>query len=297
MQTISLLLFGITWLYFNVSASSVHSDCRDFSQNLLTEILGPAFNSRYMSIRKPLQRDDYLSEIAQQNGGNSDMKRRVTSSIPSFYVDEEYAQELSDEPAWIARHSNINDNDYSNNTRERTKRNDKHKMQWECESKIKWIDLGPDYFPRYLRTVECTSKYCWYGHYKCKPRSFTVKILKRRRDKCINVGSGSIINKENFDFNTNVNVKTNDYQNGIKFDRDRTNINAGILIKYYFFIIINAFLVYQTANNLLPRTNYINIYELFKFSARIECNLITQFSFKYYINKTKIAFNNQINLS
>ncbi|CAK9293828.1 unnamed protein product [Gordionus sp. m RMFG-2023] len=52
---------------------------------------------------------------------------------------------------------------------------------WECKSKVIWKDLGPDYFPRYLRTIECTSKKCFYSFYNCVPKAFTVKILKRDR--------------------------------------------------------------------------------------------------------------------
>lgn len=209
----------------------MNEECRDFSEIVLSEILGPAFNKRYMSIKQPIQRDYYLSEVSV----NGDLKRGTTTSmVPSFYVEDDYAEILSDEPAWIVKHSHVNFNDNTDWKNDRIKRNDKYKMQWECESKIKWMDLGPDYFPRYLRTVECTSKYCWYGHYKCKPRSFTVKILKRRRDKCINVDSGSIINNNN-------NNNNNDhfrFNNGIKFDRDVTILNPqgkqNLFIQFYY---------------------------------------------------------------
>lgn len=181
---LSLSIFlNITQVYFSAPTTNNNSECRDISEILLTEILGPAYNTRYMSIKEPLQRDYYLSDLPQ-NGEN--VKRRTQSNSHSFYVDNDYTSELSEEPAWIVKHSNINNlNDSRNN--ERSKRNNKIRNQWQCDSAIKWIDLGPDYFPRYLRTVECITKYCWYGHYKCKPKSFAVKILKRRRDKCINI--------------------------------------------------------------------------------------------------------------
>lgn len=232
---IFILMSNLFLQIYCAPTSNVNNDdeCRDFSEIILTEILGPAFNRRYMSISKPLQRDYYLSDVSV----TSDLKRGTPSMIPSFYVEDDYAQIISDEPAWIVKHSNINFNDYNNdnsnkkndnnnddddgNNNDRIKRSDKYKMQWECESRIKWIDLGPDYFPRYLRTVECVAKYCWYGHYKCKPRSFTVKILKRRRDKCINVNTGSIINNNN----NNVNDDRLSYNNGIQFDRDVTISN------------------------------------------------------------------------
>ncbi|KAJ8963504.1 hypothetical protein NQ314_005583 [Rhamnusium bicolor] len=64
-------------------------------------------------------------------------------------------------------------------------------QEWHCNSRIKWTDLGPDYFPRYLRSVECLAENCWFNIYKCRPKSFTVKVLKRKRDKCIIAGSGT----------------------------------------------------------------------------------------------------------
>lgn len=55
---------------------------------------------------------------------------------------------------------------------------------WKCDSTVRWIDLGPDYFPRYLRTVECTKHYCWYKAFVCKAKSFAIKILRRRQGLC-----------------------------------------------------------------------------------------------------------------
>lgn len=55
---------------------------------------------------------------------------------------------------------------------------------WVCPSNLLWLDLGRDYYPRYIRTIECLSKSCWYGYYECKPRSFTVRLLRRRQGQC-----------------------------------------------------------------------------------------------------------------
>lgn len=156
--------------------------CSDFPTMVLADILGPAFNSRYMSIDKPRE-EDYNPE---SNG-----YKRGVSQVPSFYVDEDYEHVIGDEPAWTA--INHVDLEKPKDARTRRKRSTKPRQtrQWDCESKISWMDLGPDYFPRYLRSVECLSKYCWYGHYKCKPRSFTVKILRRRKDMCTVAKSGT----------------------------------------------------------------------------------------------------------
>lgn len=146
--------------------------CTELPQEILERILGPAFNARYMSFTEPIESGTRYE----------DSTKRDTISVPPFYVDDDYIHELGEEPAWsYASHRHLMMMDQSH----RMRRNVKNRRQWECESKIAWTDLGPDYFPRYVRNVECTSKRCWYGMYKCTPRSFTVKVLKRRRGKCV----------------------------------------------------------------------------------------------------------------
>lgn len=63
---------------------------------------------------------------------------------------------------------------------------------WSCESRIRWQDLGPDFFPRYLRSVECTQTQCYYGHYDCRPRFFTVRLLRRRKGECAALQDASV---------------------------------------------------------------------------------------------------------
>lgn len=150
---------------------------------------------RYMSIEQPKLED----EVESKNVGG----KRGTDEFKPFYVDDTYAMELSDKPAWEVTHltdlekansqtiSEENSNQtrvQRSNSRRRTdeaSQQQQGKRPWECEAKIKWLDLGYDYYPRYLRTVECTRHACFYGHFTCKPRSFTVKILRRRRGECV----------------------------------------------------------------------------------------------------------------
>lgn len=150
---------------------------------------------RYMSIDEPSLDDD----IESQNVAG----KRDAQDFKPFYVDDTYAMELSDKPAWEVMHQSeleketnrrIADELKTNSTRAKRANNrrrgdDTNQQQsirpWECEAKIKWLDLGFDYYPRYLRTVECTRSACFYGHFTCKPRSFTVKILRRRRGECV----------------------------------------------------------------------------------------------------------------
>ncbi|KAE8748822.1 Prothoracicotropic hormone, partial [Frankliniella occidentalis] len=57
-------------------------------------------------------------------------------------------------------------------------------MQWHCESPLRWVDLGPDYFPRYLRSADCGHHTCTGSGFVCRPRSFSVKVLRRREGVC-----------------------------------------------------------------------------------------------------------------
>lgn len=61
----------------------------------------------------------------------------------------------------------------------RPRRHDDLKKPWGCDSRVEWLDLGEDRFPRYLRTVRCRGEACWFTHFRCKGRAFTVNVLKR----------------------------------------------------------------------------------------------------------------------
>ncbi|XP_040158090.1 protein trunk [Anopheles arabiensis] len=198
--------------------------CGQLPPPVLTEILGPAFNPRYMSIEEP--------PVADSGDHANPAGKRDAEPFPPFYVDDTYSLELSNKPAWEVSHVSESIPHGDGDARVRTRRdlfNDiletmaepaadttaaepddgsnpaaarpvrsfggKGRTRspstggsprpWECEAKIRWIDLGPEYFPRFLRTVECTRQKCWYGHYSCQPRSFTVKILRRRTGECV----------------------------------------------------------------------------------------------------------------
>lgn len=49
-----------------------------------------------------------------------------------------------------------------------------------CEAVEKLLDLGKEYFPRYLPSVGCNSRTCWRGPYRCKQRKYGVKVLKKQ---------------------------------------------------------------------------------------------------------------------
>ncbi|XP_018573878.1 protein trunk [Anoplophora glabripennis] len=149
--------------------------CTELSEVILEETLGAAFNARYMSIDMP------SLEVSKN------FKRKVGYDL-DFYVDSEYEDDSDEQPAWsVTNHVEETKNIFSNN---RYRRDMDYLQEWHCKSRIKWTDLGPDYFPRYLRSVECLTESCWFNMYKCRPRSFTVKILKRKRDRCVPSAQG-----------------------------------------------------------------------------------------------------------
>ncbi|XP_037028778.1 protein trunk-like [Bradysia coprophila] len=179
---------------------ATQSNCANLPPTVLSDVLGAAFNSRYMSIEPP----KYPEEDMENLHPNSYQTKRNSELLQPFYVDDTFALEISDKPAWEVKHT-VEEHDQGSvsiSTRQihhplmnmnvdRSKRDlrrgnrMRNDRPWECEAKIKWIDLGADYFPRFLRSVECTKKKCWYNHYVCKPRSFTVKLLRRRNGECV----------------------------------------------------------------------------------------------------------------
>ncbi|KAL3277448.1 hypothetical protein HHI36_012796 [Cryptolaemus montrouzieri] len=173
-----LSYFVILFLCSDSSRSSVinrrqdRKECSEIPETMLEEILGASFNPRYMSISEP---------VATSNT-KSGSKRTPVGDV-DFFVDESHFEQLADEPAWEIR-NHVKISQVVSSSR-RVKRQTNYLQEWHCESEIIWKDLGPDYFPRYLRTVECTSQKCWFNTYKCKPRSFTVKILRRKKNRCV----------------------------------------------------------------------------------------------------------------
>lgn len=222
--------------------SSIGNNCQELTDTILVELLGEAFNSRYMSVNRPIASDEVPLKYEDDSQRNSySITKRKVEDIPSFYVDERHMLELSEKPAWdVKTHvetltdtqsakkrrkrsvpelkpvENTLPDDHSTST---TVSNDLSEVDseaarfkraygrsgstaasssngdnrqfypWKCEAVVKWIDLGPEYFPRYLRNVECTKHYCWYKVFMCKPKSFAIKILHRRKGKCADAGN------------------------------------------------------------------------------------------------------------
>lgn len=151
----------------------VNSGCHSLEMESLAKILGPAYNPRYMSVIPP--RD------ASEDADSSDIKRKA-SDFNQFSVDGDFAQEVEEKPAWEVDHFMQS---AASEKRQKRAAAATPLRPWECQAVVKWIDLGSDYFPRYLRSVECTKHDCWYDKFVCKARSFTVKLLRRKKGKCV----------------------------------------------------------------------------------------------------------------
>lgn len=223
-----------------IESTKQNNECSKLPPIILADLLGEAYNTRYMSINWPIYNDEVYSahtKLERESYANtrkgSNYQKRKTDEQQSFYVDEYYAAEVSSKPAWDVKHTvydelkkkrrrrraiqtisivnTITDNQnvpsnsdekpsgngirYSKNAvlnRERravgrssaTDSFDKKNYPWKCDSYLRWVDLGPDFFPRYLRTVECVKHFCWYKAFICKPKSFGIKVLKRRKGIC-----------------------------------------------------------------------------------------------------------------
>lgn len=182
----------------------------------LREKLGAAYNARYMSIEKPPPDPDpaprlYVRHTVgypnddEDNGGGSgaDMSRtQWNEDPPSFRVDPDFRRDvaraetdgdahsgwqpegsddetLSGVPSdhWLRRAASGSDGGVTPGSRVR--REDGTKKPWGCEARMEWEDLGEDRFPRYLRTVRCLGEQCWFTHFRCQGRAFTVNVLRR----------------------------------------------------------------------------------------------------------------------
>jgi hypothetical protein len=187
----------------NVTAAphSKKSICAKLSVSTLENVLGGAFNSRYMSVDVP-------TTDVPTNG------KRGVSVDEDFFVQEDFVEQLDTEPAWkLQNHveaakrkhvskgdvslygqaetrSNVNSDRMRGQMSRRSERGVDLVEQWQCKSKIEWVDLGPDYFPRYLRKVVCQNQNCWFGLFRCKAKAFNVKLLRRKKEYCTN-GEGN----------------------------------------------------------------------------------------------------------
>ncbi|KAK9891685.1 hypothetical protein WA026_015653 [Henosepilachna vigintioctopunctata] len=172
----------IIYLFINETLCFVHQmdqSCEEMPEEALEEILGSAYNWRYMSITKP---------IILYHEVNLESKRNVVYDN-EYDVTDDHLVKLTEEPAWEVRsHVKLRRNSTTPLQKRRKRQTIQSLEEWHCESEFVWEDLGPDYFPRYIHNLKCTSENCWFTRFKCKRRSFTLKILKKELGQCAEIG-------------------------------------------------------------------------------------------------------------
>lgn len=157
-------------------------NCEPLPSFVLTQIHGPAFDKRFMSIDKPSDNDEIISYSMDK----VDLKRDAEDNS-SIYISDDYTELLSETPAWNVDWTELRKGKIRTTRRKRSiqrQNNAKDRAPWQCEKRVKWIHLGPDFYPSHVRTVECTQSNCYYGMYDCVPRKFAIRILQRRRGAC-----------------------------------------------------------------------------------------------------------------
>lgn len=150
-------------------------DCQPLPPELLKEILGSAYNPRYMRLQPP-KVESPPTVIGISNG-----KRETDNNLDDleFYVDDGFSQVIDQKPAWET------DPETVGSRPKRQLNGIRGQAPWSCETHMVLLDLGADYYPRYLRTAKCKNQSCWYGKYTCRPKAFALRILKRQKGVCI----------------------------------------------------------------------------------------------------------------
>ncbi|XP_017042798.1 protein trunk [Drosophila ficusphila] len=193
-KELSWLAIFLALLVVCDSAQDDADYCAELSTQSLSKILGQAFNPRYMSIDPPGESDEKSYQLGY---------KRSSYELP-FYADSDVIS-VSHFPAWETNHFALVEKKTSlrsKSLRTRSAFMDRvghprvegfKQRPWECSSRINWIDLGLNYFPRYIRSIECIARKCWYDHYNCKPKSFTIKVLRRKTGSCIRINDKLIL--------------------------------------------------------------------------------------------------------
>ncbi|XP_022656726.1 protein trunk-like isoform X1 [Varroa destructor] len=181
---IALLVF-VCILQFTLAIPSKSRKCRSANDEELDEMIKRTgitqmINRRYLSVDPP-------PELESRVSGDSEVQSDQ-APFQDFFVDENYEAPVGGNSIHFSAPP------------VRSKRQmDEHEIEpsstWTCERTTEWEDLGDNYYPRYLRKVKCLCDRCWFSHYRCVPRSFTVIILRRIEKKC-DYGKPTSIEKE-----------------------------------------------------------------------------------------------------
>ena len=139
---------------FSFPKKSPDKDCQPVKRDLLRQQLGSAYNQRYMAMD-----DEDLHYKTNQSPLQDQVhvtKRNITKRSSSININQ-----ITD-PA-----------------------------PWTCQTSKSWVNLGPRFFPRHVTEVTCSSDKCWFGHFQCRPKFYTIKVLRKKVGVCLTVYSGS----------------------------------------------------------------------------------------------------------
>lgn len=138
---------------FNLLQRTPDTDCQPVKSDRLRQRLGRAFNQHYMA----MDGEDVLNNahpLASEDLNHFATRKNITKR--STHVKQ------TTDPA-----------------------------QWTCETTKVWNDLGPKFFPRRVRSVICSSSTCWFKHFRCRPKHYTIKVLKKKEGLCLRVNSSA----------------------------------------------------------------------------------------------------------
>lgn len=174
------------------------TDCNYVPLLILKRLHGSAMDLKYMSADSPY---GHTEESAPFNGGIK-IRRAAREKPAVFRVQDIHFELLSNEPAWnyewnafaaqrrlqcdrepIELKLDLDDPTTSAPVTPRNGfrgRDSTDTAPWRCETRRKWLQLPIEYYPRYLRSVQCSRPSCWYGNYECMARRMTVYVLQRQ---------------------------------------------------------------------------------------------------------------------
>lgn len=138
---------------FSLSHKTPVKDCQPVKRDLLRQRLGNAYNQRYMAM-DDIDLNYKTNQSPLQNQAHV-TKRNITKRS-------------------ISRPEQITD-----------------PAPWTCQTSKVWLNLGPRFFPRHVRSVTCSSNTCWFQHFQCRPKYYTIKVLKKKEGECLRVYSGT----------------------------------------------------------------------------------------------------------
>lgn len=138
---------------FSLLQRTPDRDCQPVKRDLLRQRLGRAFNERYMA----MDNEDVLKNAnLAPSGVLRDLVTRKNVTRRSVELSQ------STDPA-----------------------------QWTCQTTKVWKDLGSKYFPRHVRSVTCSSSTCWFKHFRCRPKHYLIKVLRKKVGQCLRVYSST----------------------------------------------------------------------------------------------------------